>query len=139
MDIHQKFREEILELPEHIKLEGRSELIALAKLLLEMQAKHIVISEQGERVLVVSMEEYGVRMLGTFLENAEMPQRVLLATIDEKSLQEFAEKNNITVTYEESDLRTMLGKLAAQQPQTYHSLLRSGQRLTKILRQQKEK
>jgi hypothetical protein len=140
VDIKARLREEIRDLPPQISLSGNAMQIEVAKRLLKECAAHIQVTGEGEPVQVMSMEQYASSFLESFMEEAEPPQgRFLLYTIPESELILFAARHHIPAVHEpHSAVRSMLDRIAASQPQTYFSLLRSSQRLKGAAEQLRE-
>ena len=142
IDLRQRFHDEAKGLPAVVFLEGNAMQVEIARRLLEEY--NIAVSENGERVQLASMEQYGSAFLEAFMEEKNPPQgRFLFITIPESELIAFARREHIPVIEEErSDVRKMLDKIAAHQPQTYFSLSRSSKRLSaaaELLRTQQDK
>ena len=104
----------------------------VATQLLKIHAPKIqIVEKNAQTVHLMSMQAYGSSFLRSFIEEHNPPQSPrLLHTIPEEELVHYAEKHDILVVKEEKDdVRHMLDRIAAQQPQTYFSLARSAWRL----------
>jgi hypothetical protein len=134
VDIDERFRKELREqqLPDEIALQGNQMLVDVATHLLRAHARHIRITERGAPVALMSMEAFGARFLGSFLEEQDPPHAPrLLHTIPEEEIVKYAKRHGIAVVPEEHDeVREMLDRIAKRQPQTYFSLAKSGERLS---------
>jgi hypothetical protein len=151
VEIDARFRKELREqgLPRRIRLSGEPWLIEIAKRLLASHAPHIVIdtpmtgaptgvftpdASAPTVVHVASMEEFGAAFVRSFLEERDPPAYpTLLYSIPEPVLRDFARKHNIpfppVATAGTDDVRALLDRIAAEQPQTYYSLSKSALRL----------
>lgn len=135
LDIDERFRREIKGLPERVCLVGNEMLRAVATDLLQKHSPHIMIDAAGTRTTLLSLEQFGARFLGVFMEAADPPEGpFLLHTIPEQVIVGYAEKKGFPIVREEKDkVRKMLDGISAEQPQTYFALVRSAQRLEGIL------
>lgn len=134
VDLHQRFKEEARGLPASISLRGNPMQVAVAQALLARHAPDIRVSPEGTAVGLMSMEAYGAAFLASFMERQELPMEPLLfISIPEQLLVAYAQAKGIPVVREEhDDIRRMLDRIAAQQPQTYFSLYRSARRLEQL-------
>lgn len=132
LDLDERFHKEVIGLPLKITLIGSEMFQAIAKDLLASHAPHISITDDGEHVHLLSLEQYGCALLETYLDGKPfLEQKTLLHSIPEALLITYAKKHNIPVHLElKSDLRILLDNLAKEQPQTYLSLAQSTKRLT---------
>lgn len=142
IDIHKRFRNELRDqdLPERIYLVGNDMQKQVAKLLLEKHAPKITVSEDGEKVQLMSLEAFGSGFLSAFMESEKPPQgKMLLYTIPEEALLSYAEHYDIPLIKEEkSKVREFVERIAKEQPQTFFSLGRSAQRLKEAARDLQE-
>ena len=142
VDIHDRFRQEAKGLPQAVRLVGNDGMADVAQKLLALHAPTIALDQSGARVSVLSMEEFGAAFLCSFLEGTDPPAGLfLLHTIPEAQIAAFAARHGIQLAKpQRDDVRRMLDRIAARQPQTYLSLAASAQRLlAEVLRNSKAK
>jgi hypothetical protein len=140
IDIDQRFRTELRdqELPARISLVGNRMLVAVARRLLAQHSPETVVDFVGDGVdedtvlvALYSLESYGTAFLTAFLEEQEPPSMpALLYSIPESLILEYARRYDLLVVEEpKSEVRVMLDRIAALQPQTFYSLSKSALRL----------
>ncbi len=142
IDINDRFREELreLQLAPVIVLEGNEMMRAIAERLLSIHASKIVIQTNSEiddssveRILLMSLEEFGTTFLRSFLEGTNLPgkkQKILLCSISESELIKYAKKHSMVLCdFEKNEVRDMLDAIVQKQPQTYFSLAKGAKRL----------
>ena len=129
IDLDDRVRKSIAGLPPRIRLEGNAMQQGIAARLLAAHAPHTTVAEDGEPVLLCSLEAYGAAQLAAFIDGKPLPSgRRLLHTLPEAMLIAYAERHGIPVVREaRDDVRALIGEIA--DAQTHFSLARGMERL----------
>jgi hypothetical protein len=125
----QRFILAIRALPDDVTLRGEPWLQELAARLTQL-CPMLRVSDAGTPVTVTTRERFGVALLTAMLEDEELPlQKYLFEEVPEATVISVAASFGIQPAPDTSAVRAMLDTIARAQPQTYQSLMRSGQRL----------
>lgn len=139
IDIHQRFQGEMRNhpQPERMKLIGSPMHIAVAEALLAQHAPNVELTDDGVPVHLLSLEAYGASFLRHLLEHTPIPDPVLLCSIPEVMIKEYAKSKGYPIHDEEKDdARAFIERIAHVQPQAPFTLLRSAQRLKETFSRQ---
>lgn len=138
VNIHDRFRKEVhkLPLPKKIRLEGNAMHVKITKRLIAKHAPYLEVDENAEIVRVMSLEEYGIEFLKGFMgAQRDLKHLVLLSTIPDRVLREYAKSHGIRVIDDEPcPVRTMVERIAKEQPQTFFALRKSAERIEPLLK-----